>query len=156
MSKNMIIVIIVLGICFILGISYIAYDMIISKDSISKFNNKISKLEDSIINDKDMNFAKEDFTVFISISDSEKKAYVTNSTEKTLKKAIDVAKKEMINNIKKYNINPEWVRLDVLNEKKETLSKDFYEEISKLNANTYRRGIILDSNYDIALLENEC
>lgn len=155
MSKNMIIVIIVLGICFILGIFYIAYDMIISKDSISKFNNKISKLEDSIINDKDMNFAKEDFTVFISISDSEKKAYVTNSTEKTLKKAIDVAKKQMINNIKKYNINPEWVRLDVLNEKKETLSKDFYEEISKLNANTYRRGIILDSNYDIALLENE-
>lgn len=73
MSRKMIIIIIVLVICFLLGITYIAYDMIISKDSISKFNNKISKLEDSIINDKDMNFAKENFTVFISVSDSEKK-----------------------------------------------------------------------------------
>lgn len=61
----------------------------------------------------------------------------------------------MTNNIKEHKINPEWVRLDVLNEKKETLSDDFYSELSKLNSNTYRKGIIFDTNKNIALLESE-
>ena len=120
-----------------------------------KFNNKISKLEDSIIKDKDLNFAKENFTVFISVSDSINKAYITNSTKSTLKKAIEEAKKEMLSKIKKYDINPEWVKLDVINDNKEILSKNFESEVTNLNNNTYRKGIAFDENFDIALLEAE-
>ncbi len=152
MKKKMIIILII---CLILGIIYIIYNSITSGDNVLKFNNKISKLEDSIIKDKDLNFAKENFTVFISVSDSINKAYITNSTKSTLKKAIEEAKKEMLSKIKKYDINPEWVKLDVINDNKEILSKNFESEVTNLNNNTCRKGIAFDENFDIALLEAE-
>jgi len=46
MKKKMIIILII---CLILGIIYIIYNSITSGDNVLKFNNKISKLEDSII-----------------------------------------------------------------------------------------------------------
>ena len=125
MDKKIVFIIIVLIICMAIGLAYICYMTILNGNGIMKLNKKVSKLQESLLNDKELNFAREEYVVFLSVSDSNEKAYVTNGKADTLKKAIEDAKSKMNKNISLYKINPEWVRIDVVN-KEEALKKNLF------------------------------
>ena len=154
MDKKIVFIIIVLIICMAIGLAYICYMTILNGNGIMKLNKKVSKLQESLLNDKELNFAREEYVVFLSVSDSNEKAYVTNGKADTLKKAIEDAKSKMNKNISLYKINPEWVRIDVVN-KEEALKKNDLKDDLFGDENEYRKGLSLDKNYEVALLENE-
>ena len=149
-----IVLIIILIICTVIVLSYIGYMIFLNGNGVIKLNKKVSKLQESLLNDKDLNFAREEYVVFLSVSDSKEKAYVTNGIGNTLKEAIDNAKSKMKVNISLYKINPEWVRIDVVNKEEVLKTNDLKEDLFG-SENEYRKGLSLDKNYDVALLENE-
>lgn len=143
---------ITLVICVV--IVYICFMTLSCNSGVAKLNKKISQLQDCLLSDLDINFTKEEYIVFISVTDSQQKAYVSNAKSDSLKKAIDIAKELMNNNILEYKIDPEWVKIDVVNEEDSITKLELKNELNA-NENSYRRGISLDTTYNVALLDSE-
>lgn len=135
-------------------IGYISYKKIIKIDNIKKLNKKMSKLQDELLNDKELDFKQKEFFVFLSVTDTNKKAYVTNSKSITLNKAIELARAKMEMKLKENRINPKWVKIDVVNEKNIITQEKLVEELN-VKENYYRKGISFDDNFNIALLDSE-
>ena len=88
MDKRVILSIILI-MCAAVGMIYMCYMLFFNGSGVAKLNKKISKLQENILNDQDLNFAKDEYVVFISISDGKQKAYVENAKGVTLNKAIE-------------------------------------------------------------------
>ena len=153
MDKRVILSIILI-MCAAVGMIYMCYMLFFNGSGVAKLNKKISKLQENILNDQDLNFAKDEYVVFISISDGKQKAYVENAKGVTLNKAIEEAKDNMNKKIMQYKIDPEWVRIDVVNNM-DNITKTGLNNELLVKENNYRRGISLDENFTVALLENE-
>lgn len=153
MDKKYIIFTLVIVFALII-VGYAIYNKFIYTDNVKKLNKKVSKLQDVLLKDKELNFGQKEFFVFISVTDTDKKAYVTNSKGSTLNDAIEIARSKMEKKVKEYKINPEWVKIDVVNEKNVITHAELKEELD-VKENYYRKGISLDENFDIALLESE-
>lgn len=154
MNKKLIILGLV-GLIIVVAIIAIIINMVVDNSISLKFNKKMSKLEDSLLNDKDINYNKDSFCVFLSVSDSKNKAYVVSKKSKTLKGAIKEAKSEMIKVLKQNNASPEWIKIDVVNSENKKSLKAVYDDIAIVPTNGYRYGISFDADYDIAFLESE-
>ena len=154
MDKKRIILPIILIIFVVIGLIYMCYVTLFNDSEVAKLNKNVSKLQDSLLNDNDLNFEREEYKVFISVTDGRQKAYVTNAKAATLKGAIDKAKDEMNKNIVQYKVNPEWVKIDVVNSENTITNVEFENEL-RVVENSYRKGIALDKNYSVALLDSE-
>ncbi len=154
MNKKNIIVILIC-ICAILTIGYLILNLILNGNNILKLNKKISKIEDSLLNDKELNFSKNSYVVFISISDIDTKAYVINDTGYNLKNAISNAKEKAKDIVKKYKVSPEIVKIDVVQKDVKVTKDTIEDEIRVADENCFRKGITLDEDYNTALLESE-
>lgn len=98
---------------------------------------------------------KQKYIIFLSFSNGESRAYVTkgigNSVETAWKSAVDLMKKK----IKDVNINPLWIKADIVQEIKEYSYADFIKYISGIKINYFREGIAFDDMFNIAFLEQE-
>jgi len=150
-----VIILIILVILIIAAIAAIIWSIVLDSNISLKLNKKVSKLEENLLNNKNINYNKDSFCVFLSVSDGKNKAYVINKSGNTLKNAIKNAKQEMLQTLKKKNVDPEWVKIDVVNEETTKSINQVYEDISTVGENGYRYGIAFDKNYDIALMESE-
>ena len=154
MNKKVIILSVIV-ILAIIAIVAIIINLVVDNNITLKFNKKMSKLEESLLNDKQINYNKDSFCVFLSVSDGKSKSYVVSKKSKTLKDAIKDAKSAMARVIKQDNISPEWVKIDVVNKEMQKTISTVYGEIAASKTNSYRYGISFDEDYDIAFLENE-
>lgn len=118
------------------------------------FNRKMEEIQEVLASSDDFSYSKEIYHVFISISDSKEKAYVRNGSGKTLEEAIQSAKEKVQKIISEENIEPVWIKIDVVDDER-NVNED---ELSMLlESSTYyvSSGISFDDDYNIALLEAE-
>ena len=118
------------------------------------FNRKMEEIQEVLASSDDFSYSKENYYVFISISDSKEKAYVRNGSGKTLEEAIQSAKEKVQKIISEENIEPVWIKIDVVDDER-NVNED---ELSMLlESSTYyvSSGISFDDDYNIALLEAE-
>jgi len=98
---------------------------------------------------------KPKYVVFLSFSDGNSRAYVTkgigNSVEVSWKNAADIMKKK----IKETEINPIWVKADIVRKIKAYPYQEFIRYISEIKINYFREGISLDNMFNISFLEQE-
>lgn len=103
-----------------------------------------------------LNFGKNPkFIVFLSFSDGKSRAYVCNgvgnSIESSWKNAVDSMKKK----VKKLNLEPIWIKADLVKDIKEYSFAAFINYISNIKNNYFREGIALDKMFNLAFLEQE-
>lgn len=146
---------IIICVCVILIVGLIAIGFTLNESNIIKLNKKISKLQKCLINDNELSITDDSCVVFISISDINTKAYVVNSEGNNLNDAISKTKKKAKSIVKQYNLNPELVKIDVVNNQEQMTEDELKSEIKQYKENYYRKGIAFDKNYNTALLDSE-
>lgn len=98
---------------------------------------------------------KPKYIVFLSFSDGESRAYVCkglgNSIESGWKNAVDSMNKRM----RKLNLEPVWIKADLVKDIKEYPFAAFMNYVSKTKTNYFREGIAFDGLFNLAFLEQE-
>ena len=136
-------------------ISLIIFLTYIFNDNYLSLQYKINRIEKLILNDIEDNPSKEKYQVFISVSDSNSKAYVQNGNGSSLTEAIHNTEEKLKNVIKENNIEPQWVRVDIVNGEEKIKYSELQTYISRESEMGFRKGIAFSDNYEIALLETE-
>jgi hypothetical protein len=95
------------------------------------------------------------YIVFLSASDVDSRAYVCkgigNTIESSWKNATDSIKKRMNDR----NVNPVWLKADVVYEIKEYSYQVFLDYVSRIKTNYFREGISFDALFQVAFMEQE-
>ena len=120
----------------------------------SIFNTKMQEIQELLVSSDDFNYSKENYQVFISVSNSRTKAYVRNGSGKTLVEAIEDTKEKINQVIDNEKIEPKWIKIDVVDDTRKVSKKELN---SLLENSTYylSSGISFDDNFEVALLEAE-
>ena len=150
-NKKIIIIVLIMTII----ISLIIFLTYIFNDNYLSLQYKINRIEKLILNDIEDNPSKEKYQVFISVSDSNSKAYVQNGNGSSLTEAIHNTEEKLKNVIKENNIEPQWVRVDIVNGEEKIKYSELQTYISRESEMGFRKGIAFSDNYEIALLETE-
>lgn len=120
----------------------------------SIFNTKMQEIQELLVSSDDFNYSKENYQVFISVSNSRTKAYVRNGSGKTLEEAIQNAKEKMEKVISQENIQPVWIKIDVVDDERK-INKETLNMVFDNSTHYITTGISFDENYNIALIESE-
>lgn len=95
------------------------------------------------------------YVIFISFCDGISRAHVckgvANSLDSSWKNALAVMNKK----IKELQVNPIWIKADIVTEVREYGFKEFIDYISRIRTNYFREGIAFDSMFNLAFLEQE-
>lgn len=98
---------------------------------------------------------KPKYVILLSFCDGIERAYVVkgigNSVETSWKNAVDSMKKK----IKTLNLNPIWLKADIVNEIHEYDYSSFIDYVSDIKINYFRQGIAFDNMFNVAFLEQE-
>lgn len=116
---------------------------------------KFELLYDVVSQDKELSTQlskNEEYTVFLSFSDSKDQAQVVNasgvSVEKAMKAAYRLARAEIEN-------DAVWVKIDVVTSTEKVKYKEWKKDLTTYRYGFYRKGFSLDEYYDTAILEAE-
>jgi len=95
------------------------------------------------------------YVVFLSVSDGESRAFVCkgigNSIDTCWKSAVDL----LLSHINKSNMNPLWLKADLVKDVKEYDYESFMSHVDAIKTNYFREGISFDSMFNTAFLEQE-
>lgn len=93
--------------------------------------------------------------VFISVSDTRRRAAVFSGKGGTLQEAWQKAKQQARWYIITGGCDPVWIRADVVERVEKIAVDDIGREISGMYENSFRKGISFDDSFNLALLEAE-
>lgn len=95
------------------------------------------------------------YTLFISLGNPSIRAVVIQASEDNYERVWRRIKQAVLRRIKKTNLNPEWIKLDIVTKVKEWDFSNFENYIKKVKRNYFRKGISFDSEFRLAFLEQE-
>ncbi|MCJ7843092.1 hypothetical protein MUB24_19865 [Lederbergia sp. NSJ-179] len=114
----------------------------------------IEKIKDGKIAKIDIN-NKSRYIIFLSVGNPNIRARVLKVVTNDFSKGVSQLRQKAIQLVQKVNIDPRWIKMDVVN-KIETLSLEELElKISKTRKNYFRSGIAFDADFHLAFLEQE-
>ncbi|HCF50752.1 MAG TPA: thioredoxin [Syntrophomonas sp.] len=95
------------------------------------------------------------YIVFLSFSDGKSRAYVCNGIGNSIESSWKNAVNNMNKKVKKLNLQPLWVKADLVKDIQEYSFDAFIEYVSSIKTNYFREGIALDEMFNLAFLEQE-
>ena len=96
------------------------------------------------------------FVVFLSLCNTEERAYVVKGVGGTLKTAWANAEKEAIEIVSEHELDAVWAKADIVFDEMSVSKAALYSEISNVRyANYFRRGVAFDEDFGVAFLEAE-
>ena len=95
------------------------------------------------------------YILFLSIGNPSIRARVFNVVTTNLEKGINNLEQKAMNLIRKNNVDPQWVKMDVVNNLYELSFEELEDHIAKTRKNYFRLGISFDSEFRLAFLEQE-
>lgn len=98
---------------------------------------------------------KDQYIIFLSIGNSQIRARVFTEKDKDFQKAFQRIKQKAIQLVQKNNMNPEWLKIDVVSEIKRISFIQLENIIAKTRKNYFRYGIAFDPEFRLAFLEQE-
>ena len=96
-------------------ISLIIFLVYLFNNNYFRLQYKVNQIEQLILNEEEIKLTKEEYQIFISVSDLNSKAYVQNGNGSSLEEAIYNTKEKLKNVIKENNIEPRCIRVDIVN-----------------------------------------
>lgn len=125
-------------------------------DRLKVLKNRILEQEELIMdNMKEYFYSKHKYIIFISFCDVKSRAYVCkgigNSIDSSWKSAADIMNKR----IKELNLNPIWIKADIVKDIHEYTYEGFIKYISQVKTNYFREGIAFDKMFNTAFMEQE-
>ena len=136
-------------------ISLIIFLVYLFNNNYFRLQYKVNQIEQLILNEEEIKLTKEEYQIFISVSDLNSKAYVQNGNGSSLEEAIYNTKEKLKNVIKENNIEPRCIRVDIVNNEERIECSKLENYISRCSNMGFRNGISFSDNYEIALLETE-
>lgn len=94
------------------------------------------------------------YVAFISIGNPTIRARVFTETANNLDKLFNKLQKKAVNLVRK-NVDPSWIKVDVVDDVEEISFFELEKLIAKTRRNYFRYGISFDSEFRLALLEQE-
>lgn len=146
MKKKIIFLGIILCFCFMIGLWGIQNHQIIKtyEDKISLMKSQLELYEDEELQ-----------VVFISICNTKERANVFKGTGNTFESAFNEANKNAKEFIKENKYNSEWIKIDLVTQRRNINYKELSKEIYSSRHEFYRYGLSFDSDFNLALLETE-
>ncbi|WP_147533590.1 hypothetical protein [Bacillus marasmi] len=93
--------------------------------------------------------------IFLSIGSREMRAVVFSGTGNQLETSWKNASDKAGKYIKKHNYKPDWIKADIITQQEEISIVDFITKITKTRSNYFRYGFSLDSDFNLAFIEQE-
>lgn len=93
--------------------------------------------------------------IFMSVGNKKERATVFTGTGNHIDSSWKNTSDKAIKYIKKRNLEPEWIKLDIITHCEVVSIENFITKISKTKENYFRYGISLDPNFNLAFLEQE-
>jgi len=93
--------------------------------------------------------------IFFSFSDSNSRAYVSKGMDDSFEKSWELAVKNLEKKIQSLNVNPIWLKVDIVTKINEFSLQSFIKYISNIKVNYFREGIVFDRHFKLAFLEQE-
>lgn len=126
------------------------------REILKELKEKVSTQEELVTDKMKLYFGNEPkYIIFISISDGKSRAYVSkgigNSIDTSWKNATDIMNKR----IKELELNPIWIKADIVKEINEYPYDSFMEYASKFKPYCFREGISFDKMFNDAFMEQE-
>lgn len=124
-----------------------------------KFNQKTEllweKLSSSSERFKELAEKLGHIAAFISVSDIHQQAYVFRAVGETAETAWKKAKANALEFISAENLDPAWVKADVISGAEKRSLAELLAELPKVHKNFFRKGISFDDKLDRAIIEAE-
>jgi hypothetical protein len=95
------------------------------------------------------------YIVFLSFSDGKSRAYVCNGNGNSIESSFKNAVNNMNKKVKKLNLQPLWVKADLVKDIHEYSWDAFIDYVSGFKTNYFREGVALDEMFNLAFLEQE-
>lgn len=131
-------------------------EMLDFKDRLEVLKEKIISQQDVISNNMKLFFGHQPkYIIFLSFSDGKSRAYVCNGIGNSIETGWTNAVNVMNKKLKKLELNPVWIKADIVKEIKEYAYDDFIGYISNIRTNFFREGISFDPMFRMAFLEQE-
>ncbi len=126
-----------------------------TKQMLDQLKIKILQQTALIVNKLQLGEDQVKYIIFLSFSDGKSRAYVckgvANSIETSWKNAVDALHKK----VKKLDVQPIWIKADLVKDVKEHTYNSFIQYISGIKTNYFREGISFDRMFNLAFLEQE-
>lgn len=121
-------------------------DHAFSDRSVEEFQNDISQ-----------NLTGQDkvYAAFIAVCDTKTRARIFHASGPTLAEALDAAKSSACTGVKQFDLEPKWVKLEVVNRSEEVDPQEAVNRMFATYNEFFRRGISLDPQYKYAYTEGE-
>lgn len=126
-----------------------------------KYEDKINQLKSEVLTDElraklgDSPAVGVNHAVFISVCDTAERAHIYTGTGDTVDEAWENADAEAEAGVRNGQIDPVWVKADVVYTSKEISYSDLSKEVLAARSEFYRWGLAFDGDYNTALLEAE-
>ena len=98
---------------------------------------------------------KAGYAVFFSVCDGTERAKVFKGTGNTLRAAWDAADRAAGVGVRNNNLNPRWVKADIVDEVRQVTEAELKNEVKAARHEFYRYGLALDPAFKTAFLETE-
>lgn len=98
---------------------------------------------------------KRKFVIFISVTDTNSRALVFTGIGNTMESAWKNAEKKCLSSINKIDLIPKWIKIDLAINMELLTKHEFLHLYAKTKKNYFRKGVALDSQFNIAFLEQE-
>lgn len=95
------------------------------------------------------------FILFLSVGNPSIRAKVIKVVSDNYRTAFNSLRKRLVKMVRKDHIDPQWIKLDVVNELTEVTFEQLETKIANTRKNYYRKGIAFDNQFDLAFLEQE-
>jgi hypothetical protein len=93
------------------------------------------------------------YIVFLSFSDGNSRAYVCNGVGNSIESSWKNAVNSMNKKVKKLDLDPLWLKADLVKEIREYTFDAFIDYVSSIKTNYFREGIAFDEMFNLAFLE---
>ena len=115
----------------------------------------VSEYQEIIYSNSDEKGVSDYFSVFYTISDTKRQAKVFRGTGTSLQEALDKALEVACAGVNKAEIDPKWVKLEIVIDREECNPQKLVDEIFGGYSYYFRKGISLDDKYNYAYTEGE-
>lgn len=97
----------------------------------------------------------EKYALFISLGNPGIRAIVIQTSGDNYDQVWRRIKQSVLKKVKKTNLNPKWIKLDIVTKVEECDFFDFENYLKQVKRNYFRKGISFDSEFRLAFLEQE-
>jgi len=118
---------------------------------------RLNELKESLKND--ITSVKVDtekkYVIYISIGNKNIRANILSEINNSFENLYKNIQQKIMNYVRKHHVNPEWIKVDIVQSVKKVSFNELEKKISSTRRNYFRYGISFDNTFNISFLEQE-